>query len=484
MRTQSAPELRERFGQLGNQVIADERDADRSYGRRDHGEPDRPACKLGRSSRSPDGVWLLRCYGMADSSKCDPASVGYIFCRRDVSILNGRATRPSCKRKNLNRMTRRVVLAGGGHAHLAVLADWARKPLAGIERTLVTASRFTAYSGMLPGWLAGIYRGRDLLIDLKPIAEKAGAKLVVAEVMGLEPARGALSLSSGEEIRFDLLSLATGGETDTSALAALGDRLLPIRPVGEFMTRWAELLRAKGLAATINIVVVGGGAAGVELALGVQTALRHQVPDGRVSLVAPQDGFLSGHAAKVQKLALTELVNRGIAVHFAQGAGEENGVLLSNGAFLPADCVIAATGSKAPRWLAQSGLACNADGFVAVGADLRSTSHPAIFAAGDIIDRVDLSLERSGVHAVKAGPVLATNLRAAIEGASLSQYLPRKRSLYLLALGDRRTIVSWGCHAASGRWAWRIKDWIDRHFVERHRIPQHADASTTRGMMK
>lgn len=374
-------------------------------------------------------------------------------------------------------MTRRVVLAGGGHAHMAVLADWARAPLAGTERTLVTASRFTAYSGMLPGWLAGIYRGRDLLIDLKPLAEKAGAELVVAEVNALDPARRTLSLSSGKQIRFDLLSLATGGETDTSALAAFGDRLLTVMPVGAFMDRWSELLKAKALAATITVVVVGGGAAGVELALGLQTALRHHVLHGRVSLVSPQEAFLSGHAAKVQRLALTELAHRGIAVHFAKGVAEENGVLLSNGAFLPADCVIAATGSKAPRWLAQSGLACNADGFVAVGADLRSTSHPAIFAAGDIIDRVDRNLERSGVHAVKAGPVLAANLRATIEGALLGQYLPRKRTLYLLALGDRRAIVSWGRHAASGRWAWRIKDWIDRHFVERQRMPQPGEAS-------
>ena len=345
-------------------------------------------------------------------------------------------------------MRRRVVLAGGGHAHLAVLADWARAPLAETDRMLVTTSRFTAYSGMLPGWLAGIYQGRDLLIDLKPLAERAGAELVVAEVLGLDPSVRTLSLSSGQQIGFDLLSLATGGETDTSALAALGERLLPVRPVGTFMERLSQLLKVKALAATVNVVVVGGGAAGVELALGVQTALRHHALHGRVSLVTPQEGFLSGHVAKVQGLALTELVQRGIAVHFAQGVGEENGVLLSNGAFLPADCVIAATGSKAPRWLTQSGLVCNADGFVAVGADLRSISHPAIFAAGDIIDRVDRNLERSGVHAVKAGPVLAANLRATIEGSPLSQYLPRKRTLYLLALGDRRAIVSWGRHAA------------------------------------
>lgn len=86
-------------------------------------------------------------------------------------------------------MKRRVILAGGGHAHLAVLADWAERPLQDTERWLVTSSRHTAYSGMLPGWLAGIYRANELLIDLEPLAEKAGAKLVLADVAGLDAAR-------------------------------------------------------------------------------------------------------------------------------------------------------------------------------------------------------------------------------------------------------------------------------------------------------
>lgn len=368
-------------------------------------------------------------------------------------------------------MTRRIILAGGGHAHLAVLADWAERPLPDTERRLVTSSRYTAYSGMLPGWLAGIYRASDLLIDLKPIADRAGAALILADVVGLDAERRTLSLSSGKELGFDLLSLATGGETDSSSLATLGGRLLSVRPVGTFMENWSRLLEEKALASTINVAVVGGGAAGVELALGAAVSLRRVFSHPRISLVTPWDGFLTGHIEGVRKRALAELAKRGIAVHFAQAAGEENGLLLSNGDFLGADCVVAATGSRAPRWLGRSGLACNEAGFVAVGADMRSISHSCIFAAGDIIERIDRNLERSGVHAVKAGPVLAANLRAVIGGTQLSQYQPRSRTLYLLATGDKRAIVSWGRFFAAGHWAWRLKDWIDRYFVSRYTDP-------------
>lgn len=365
-------------------------------------------------------------------------------------------------------MRKSVILAGGGHAHLAVLADWAAHPRHDMLRTLVTASRYSAYSGMLPGWIAGDYQAEELLIDLAPLAAKAGAELVIAPVTGLNADRRELQLASGEVMAFDLLSLAIGGETDRASLAALGDRLLPVRPVDGFIARWTQFLETNAQAASLSVVIVGGGAAGVELALSVGAAVGRMDGSARVALVAQSDALLPGHNAAVRRRALVALAKRNITLHFAHATGTKDGLSLSNGEFLPADCVIAATGSRAPRWLAHSGLACDSAGFVAVGAELQSLSHASIFAAGDIINRADRRLERSGVHAVKAGPVLAANLRAALSGARLVQYQPRRKSLYLLATGDRRAILSWGRFATAGRLAWRLKDWIDRSFVSRY----------------
>lgn len=361
--------------------------------------------------------------------------------------------------------SRRVILAGGGHAHLAVLADWARDPLPDAECWLVTSAQHTAYSGMLPGWMVGYYRAHELLIDLKPLAEKAGAKLVLADVVGLNAHARTITLSTGEQVRYDLLSLATGGETDISCLAALGDRLLAAKPVDTFMEHWSALLDRASLRTPLHVAIVGGGAAGVELALAASAALGELSRHSRVTLVAPNDHFLKGHPAGVRRRVLVELEKRGVDLHLAQAAGEETGLLLSNGTFLPCDGVIAATGSRAPQWFARSGLELSSNGFVAVGADLRSTSHQTIFAAGDIIARTDRPVARSGVHAVKAGPILASNLRATLGGGALKQYIPRSRTLYLLATGDQRAILSWGPFSATGRLVWRLKDWIDQHFV-------------------
>lgn len=360
-------------------------------------------------------------------------------------------------------LTQRIILAGGGHAHLAVLADWARAPLPGTERVLVTAARHTAYSGMLPGWMAGIYRAEELLIDLAPLAEQAGARLVLDRVAGLDADRRMVMLASGESMAFDILSLATGGEADLADLAPLGDRVLALRPLDRFMASWPAMVSDMGQHREAALAVVGAGAAGVEIALAARAAL-----PGRacaITLVSAPGEFLKGHSDGVRRRVLAELARRGIALRLAHATGTGEGLLLSDGTMLGADRVIAATGSRAPGWLAQSGLASTPAGFVEVGADMRSTSHPAILAAGDIVERVDRPLPRSGVHAVKAGPVLAANIRALLDGGPLCTYQPRRHSLYLLATGEKQAIGSWGALAFGGKAAWWLKDRIDRRFV-------------------
>lgn len=141
--------------------------------------------------------------------------------------------------------------------------------------------------------------------------------------------------------------------------------------------------------------------------------------------------------------------------------------MLSDGTLMSADCVIAATGARAPCWLQPSRLMLDEKGYIAVDRHHRSLSHPNVFAAGDVCARQDLAMARSGVHAVHAGPVLAANLLAALGGGPLVAYQPRRRSLYLLACGPRYAIASWGGFSMEGEWVWRWKDRIDRRFIDR-----------------
>lgn len=368
----------------------------------------------------------------------------------------------------------RLVMAGGGHAQLSVLKALTHES-APVEAVLVTPGPYQFYSGMLPGWMAGHYRLDECRIDLRPLAEAAGVRLVIGQIVGIDAERKCIALADGTQLDYDRLSVDIGSETDCSALAAASSRLLPIKPLGEFVQRWPDVLAAATRQDDYRLVVVGGGAAGVELAFAAQHAFAGAgCKHASVALVASANGILPDHAAGVQRRAAALLRQRGIALHQAQAVGIAEGVALSGGHILPADCVMAATGARAPAWLRQTGLALDGQGYVLVDSHHRSISHADVFAAGDICSRTDIGMKRSGVHAVFAGPVLAHNLLASLYGGELEGYRPRKRSLYLLATGPQHAIASWGMFSAQGHWVWRWKNWIDRRFMQKHGTPKPA----------
>ncbi len=378
----------------------------------------------------------------------------------------------------------RLLLVGGGHAHLSVLAAFAARPDSCLELVLVTPERYQYYSGMLPGFMAGHYALEQCRVDLAPLANRAGAKLVLERVVGLDAQERQLYLSSGAHLEYDLLSLDVGSAVNTQGLDAmgslgsLGSAFLPAKPLAPFFVRWPHIQADAKATPDYALGIVGAGAAGLELALAAAHAFRGS--DAQVHLIGSDTSFLAGHAASVRRRALACLRDAGVQWHAQRAASvapsrKEQGedcaeVVLFNGAVVRCQALIATTGAKALGWLSKSGLAVDPRGFVAITAQHQSTSHHNVFAAGDCCARTDTAMQRSGVHAVHAGPVLAHNLHAALAGEALHAYRPRKRSLYLLACGPRHAVASWGPLSAEGAWVWRWKDRIDRGFVERFSV--------------
>lgn len=367
----------------------------------------------------------------------------------------------------LAKTPRTLLLVGGGHAHVAVLADWVRAGLpANTRALLLTPEPALRYSGMVPGWIAGQHARDEGLVDLAALAARAGAELVLDKCTALDPAARVVTTATGQRIAFDYASFDTGGEGRAAAVLGEDPRLIDVRPIGDFTARLAALRAAgEGLR---RIAVVGGGAGGVELAFACRNR-SDAAPRPDVMLVTGQRGLLPGFSAAVQQRARRALARQGI-VQVSGTARFADGALMVAGRSLePADLVIAALGSTAPAWVRASGLATDADGFIAVNAHQQSVSHPHVFAAGDVAARTDRSVAHSGVHAVRAGPVLAANLRSVLAGARAQQrYLPRRHNLYLINTGDGRAIASFGPLVAEGRWVLALKHRIDKGWIAQY----------------
>lgn len=369
-----------------------------------------------------------------------------------------------------------LVLVGGGHAHVAVLRRFGMQPVPGVRLTLITRDIHTPYSGMLPGYIAGHYDYDECHIDLGPLARFAGARLYHTEVEGLDLDNRRVLAQGRPPIDFDLLSINTGSRPSTLDVPGVLEHAMPVKPIDTWLEQWQTLqqrvLARRGL---FRILVVGGGAGGVELALATQyrlrTLLAEQGGDPELlhyELLTDGDEIFSTHNAGVRRRFERILTERGIALHTGHRVIEvtADAVHCEGKASRPADVVLWVTQASAPAWPAEAGLAVDERGFIQVNDFLQSRSHPEVFAAGDIAS-MPLPRPKSGVFAVRQGPILTENLRRQSCGRALKAYRPQRNFLGLISTGDRYAVASRGSWSTDGQWLWALKDRIDRRFMQR-----------------
>ena len=363
---------------------------------------------------------------------------------------------------------KRILLIGGGHAHVTALRWLAKNPQDGLKLTLVNPGARAAYSGMVPGVVAGHYDRHEAELDLGPLCAQTGVAFVNGRVTGFSPHGGFAELASRDSVEFDFASIDIG---ITSGPEKAGDtNSILVKPMTGFLDEW-ERLKATFQPGTSfpSIAIIGGGLGGVELAL----AVRHyasQIAPGQapgITIVDRAARILSESSRGLRTRMERELKRGGVAVRTqAEATRHEGGILhLSDGTSLEADFVLWAAGARPQDWLSQCRLA-NKDGFPIVDASLRSVSHPNIYVCGDVAHFQPHPLMKAGVYAVRQGPILMQNLVRAAKGDPQIEYKPQTDYLKLVSLGRRKAVAEkWGlCVSLPGLWG--QKRWIDCSFIQ------------------
>jgi pyridine nucleotide-disulfide oxidoreductase family protein len=345
---------------------------------------------------------------------------------------------------------RRLLLAGAGHAHLALLASLKERPLRGLRITLVSPRARQIYSGMLPGVIAGHYRREEAEIDVARLAARAYVEFRAGSIARFDAQQRSVVLQDGAEIPYDMASFNVGSRID----AAIGGAgyATAVKPFESLLERLEGGVFKR-------IAIAGGGAGGAEIAM----ALRFR--GAAVTLYSERSMAPAELAARVERAL------RGTGVDFRPGmpvSALEPGPLVVAGASRQEfDLVLLATGAAPLPWLKSSGLERDARGFVLVGETLQSSSHPEVFASGDCASLRGAELPKSGVYAVRQGQILAQTLRNLAQAQPPLVYRARRRALLLLSCGRRYAIMQWGGFTAQGRWVWRWKNRIDRKWMKR-----------------
>lgn len=358
-------------------------------------------------------------------------------------------------------LTRDLVLVGGGHAHALVLKSWAMDPLPGVRVTMIDPGPRAAYSGMLPGFVAGHYDRDDLDIDLVRLARMAGARVILGRVEAMDLAGRSLTVPGRPPVHWDICSIDIGITSDMPALPGFAAHGVPAKPLGPFAARWDAYRQGTGPA---SVAVIGGGIAGAELAMAMAHGLKDR--QAQVTIIDRSRVAKELNAAARGKLiaamdALGVVRKEGVSVAEVTG----DGAVLEGGELVAAEFVTGAAGARPYDWLGQTGLDLQ-DGFVTVGRTLQS-SDPAVFAVGDCAHLGFDPRPKAGVYAVREAPILAHNLRAALSGVGpMRRYSPQSDYLKLISLGGKSALAEKFGTGLAGPLMWRWKDRIDRKFMD------------------
>jgi selenide, water dikinase len=371
-----------------------------------------------------------------------------------------------------------VVLIGGGHSHAIALRLLGLHPIPNVQLTLITNTVHAPYSGMLPGHLSGIYSFQDCHIDLRALANFAGAKLIVDEAIGLDLEKNHVFCRQHPPIPFDELAIDIGSTPSIATVPGAQELAIAVKPVPQFLAAWQEFLGKipQWGYRDLRIAIVGGGAGGVELALNLQHSTKIPMT---IDLFHRQDVLMNRYPASIGHKFEKLLLQRGIRLHLNANitAIKSLGIPGANKVVhyprpgnedysMDYHQVLWVTEATAPRWLGAAGLATDRQGFILINDALASISHPHIFATGDIATNPHHPRPKAGVFAVRQGQPLAENLRRSVNGQPLQPYIPQSRYLSLIGLGDRRAIATWGNFSLGpSKQMWTWKDRIDRQFM-------------------
>lgn len=367
----------------------------------------------------------------------------------------------------------RLLLVGAGHAHLEVLRRLALEPRQDLHPTLVSPGDRHHYSGMVPGYLQGTYREEEITFSLPELAAAAGAQRLAARAVTVDPRQRIVTLEDGRAVGYDLVSFNVGSRAAGQERREVARHAALIKPIsrvvelaaaiGELARQWQGARRA---------AVVGGGAGGLEVALALAAVLDREGGRREVTLLEAGEAILPGYSVRFRRRAGKLLRRRGIIVATGRRVTsvEAEAVRLEDGTALPSHLAVWLTGADGPPLFQGSGLSLDERGFLRVDDALRSVSDPTIFAAGDCATLARYpETPKAGVYAVRQGPVLWQSLSATLDGGPLPRYTPQKGFLSLLNTADGKALLAWKGLVAHGRWAWWLKNWIDRRFMRRYR---------------
>jgi NADH dehydrogenase len=313
-----------------------------------------------------------------------------------------------------------VVVIGGGFGGLSATETLAKE---GFRVTLIDRHPYNTFQPLLYQVATGGLNAGDVTYSLRYFSARyRNVNFRRTTAIGIDHEKREVLCDDGVNIAYDYLIVANGITTNHFGIPGAAEYSVSM------YTR-AEALRVRDMifggietiagmseehTGGFTVVVVGGGATGVEIAGQLAELKSHAVPVVwpelnpalmHVVLVEMGPALLAPFDDKLRRYTLRELVKRGVDVRLKTAISEVHAdrVDFKSGQTMQADLVIWAAGVSGYPLLRDWGLPLGRGGRIEVNSDLRTTNDERVFAVGDTSVIVDNPLPQLAQPALQTG---------------------------------------------------------------------------------
>lgn len=346
-----------------------------------------------------------------------------------------------------------VVIVGGGFAGLRTAEELAQD----FHVTVVDRHAYTTFQPLLYQVATGGLNPGDITYSLRSFAarQRRGMSFRRASVTGIDTEKRVVTTDVGDPLSYDYLVLALGvganffgipgGEEYARSIYTRAEAL----EVRDLIFGKVEAMTLADPDETLSIVVVGGGATGVEMAGALAEMKQQGLPVAypeldpqrlRIMLVEMGPTLLAPFDEKLQGYTLDEITKRGVDVRLNTAIKEvrEHSVVLGDGTEEQADIVVWGAGIGGHDVVKDWGLEQGKGGRIVIGNDLRVAGQDRVYAVGDCAVTPDNPLPQVAQPAIQMGKHAAANITADHRGQPLTDF----------AYADRGSMATIGRSAA------------------------------------
>jgi len=378
--------------------------------------------------------------------------------------------------RNTDHRPHVVVLGAGfaGASALRALAD------ADVQVTVVDQHPYNTFRPLLYQVATGGLNPGDITYPLRTLSSRNHARYRRARVTGIDHDRKRVLVDAGPSIDYDYLIIGIGSTTNHFGIPGAQEHTMSMYTRADALgvrdAIFGGLEKIAGQSETgtgrFRIVVVGGGATGVEMAGAIaelkDAMLTPTFPEldpseVNVILVEMMDALLLPFEKKLQQYAYRQLIKRGVDVRLGTAIAkvERDHVELKDGSSIPADLVIWAAGVAGYPEVADWGFPLGKGGRIVVGPDLRIKGHDHEFAVGDAAIDPDHPIAQLAPPAIQMGAHAAEQIVRLQKGEQTVPFHYHDRGI-MATIGNKSAVVQlWNGAKITGFLAWI--SWVALH---------------------